>query len=214
MSIGIPTTNQILPFSEEALQYKSKQFLPGSLGALFYEQYAATSAVSTTGVSLVNNTATTANGTPYFPAGAWNWNNGYSPSGGAPTLVGPGGMVNVKIMGTLTTSGSPAFQLVFKWGANTLSTVAANTPSVVASAPFIIDLYAWVSVYGSGTTGSIVSQGTLTYWSASALSGAAFPLTTTASIDTTIAGLFDVLTTGTITTTAFTPTAVLMTALN
>ena len=49
MAAGIPNTNQILPFSREALQLKSKLGNPMELPGLFYSQYTPTAANCNTG---------------------------------------------------------------------------------------------------------------------------------------------------------------------
>lgn len=215
MAIGIPSTNQIIPFSPEALQFASKQGMYGSIPKVVYMQYGATGAVSTTGVTLFNNTATTARGTLLIPAGALNWNNGYDPAGGAPTLTGPGGLVRIHINGAMTTSGTPAASLLIKLNSTTIATLPATTLPVVTGLPFEIDIDIAVGTYA--VAGSISCSGFLRFASSATLAAANiayFPMTTTGSFDTTISNLLDITTTGTITTAAFTVNNAYVTLLN
>lgn len=215
MAIGVPSTNQIIPFSPEALQYASKQGMYGSIPKVVYAQYGATGAVSTTGVTLFNNSATTARGTLTFPAGSLNWNNGYDPAGGAPNLTGPGAIIRIHINGAMTTSGSPAASLLIKFNSTTLSTLPATTLPVVTALPFEIDIDIAVGTYA--VAGSVTASGFLRFSSSATLAAANiayFPLTTTGSFDTTIANILDITTTGTITTTAFTVNNAYVTFLN
>lgn len=205
MAIGVPSTNQIQPAAAESLQFASKQGMYGSIQKTVYAQYGATAAVSTTGVSLFNSSATTARGSLYIPAGALNWNNGYDPLGGAPTITGAGCIINVKLNGSMTTSGSPAAQLLVKLGATTLSTMPATTFPVVTALPFEISIDIVVGSYGA--TGAVTASGFLRFSNSATLAAgniAYFPLTTSSSFDTTQGLLLDLTTTGTVTTTSFT----------
>jgi len=175
MAIGVPSTVQITPFSQEALQYKSKQNLPGSIPGVYYVQYAASTAVTNAGpLTLFNNTAATANGSLSFPAGFFNWQNGYNTT--APTVAAAAGTrLRITGLGTLLCSATPNLTLLAKFTNNagtaqTLATTAVTALAAITNAttantsPCVLTMDLVVSAYTSGAaTGSITTSGVFKY---------------------------------------------------
>ena len=175
MAIGIPSTNMIQPVSTEALQYKTKAGTPVSVSGTVYAQYGASTAVTNAGpLTLFNQSATTSQGSLTFPAGFFNWQNGYSQL--APTIAAaPGTIIRVKGFGTLLCSATPNITLLAKFtnnagAAQTLATTAVTALATITNATTAntsactLELDMMVSAYTSGVaTGSIITRGRFEY---------------------------------------------------
>lgn len=201
MAVGIPSTNQIVPFSTEALQYKTKQGLAGTLPGAFYLQYGASASynTSTTETSILNNTSTTARGSLLIPANGLAWNNGYDPTG-TTSSYGAGGGLQGLLKGTMTNTATPTIRIRVKMTNQStgtayyvLDTTALTTGTITGTANFTFEFGLAVSSWG--TSGAVVADGRIFYNTATTtIANLEAPLLST-TLDTTAAYSIDILAT-------------------
>lgn len=198
--MSVPSATPLLPFSPEAIVYRTCSGMPGSIQHTPYMQYGATSAIvsSTTETTLFNNSSTTAKGSLTFPAGYFNWNNGYDPAGLAPNSTAPGKLVRVKLLGSIGNTGTPTLRIKVKLtnSAGTVTTLVdstALTMSTITTGLFELNADFVVAAY-SATAGIINCGGLMMYTTATsgALLGLILPSTSTTSFDTTTSYTLDV----------------------
>jgi len=168
-----PSTTPALPFSTEALDYNTKQGLARSIGGVVYVQYGASDAVTNAGPSSLFKASAGSKGSLTFPAGFFNWNNGYDPAGLAPNLTAAGTRIRCTGKGTLVSSGTDTLTfgakftnnagtaqvLVVNADAAALVSVTNATTTNTTACELVLDLI--VSSYGA--TGSIITSGLFTY---------------------------------------------------
>jgi hypothetical protein len=167
------STTAALPFSSEVLNYNTKQGMPRSLGGITYVQYGASDAVSHAGPSSLFKASAGSQGSLTFPAGFFNWNNGYNPAGLAPNQTASGTRIRCTGKGTLVSSGTDTLTfgakftnnaasaqvLVVNADAAALVSITNATTTNTSACELVLDLI--VSDYGA--TGSIITSGLFTY---------------------------------------------------
>jgi hypothetical protein len=187
MAVGVPTTNTIPPASPEGYIFKSKSGVPMIITGAQYLQYGPTAALatSTTETSLLNNTATTAFGTPSWgTAGLTNdWN--------LPNLAGAGSMYRFKAGGIIANTSTPnlTIRLTVTNAAGTVSTLSTTgalaTVAITGTANWFIEAMIICTAY-SATVGSFLTMGRFDYGQTTLLTtGLNLPSTTLGSLDTT-----------------------------
>ena len=217
MAVGVPSTNQITPFSTEALAQRSKIGQPIQLAGVMYQQFqqfnvttgAATaftpiSAAQTGPTSLINKVVPSTTLTPSYqgdtiiPATGLQW-------GGALGLTPQnGGAYRGKFYGLLTTAATSTLAIIvsLKKADGTILwsvTVPATTVVSLTAALLQIDFLIQVPNYGAsfGTVAGHASFTTSTSAGVTVLTAAAAPIIT-GSLDLTQMTSIDVTaTTGT-----------------
>lgn len=171
--IGVPSNNQILPFSGEALAWKSKQGLPGSIPMQIFQQTTASTALANSVVETNLITVANGKGSTTIPAGALAWNNTYDPNGPQLATGSSGCKVMVRVVGTIANTVTPTLRLRlgFTNAAGTTSyladTTAIATATITGTSRFVAEFEVLVVSYG--TSGTVLGGGFYEY----------FPTTTT-----------------------------------
>jgi hypothetical protein len=226
------STTPALPFSAEALQLKTKKGAAVSMGGPVYVQYGASTAVTNAGPSSLFSASAGSKGSLTFPAGFFNWNNGYDPAGTAPNITAPGCRLRLFGRGTLVSSGTDTllFGVKLTNSAGTAQVLAVNSTAAalvtVTNATTVAttgcELAIDITITGYGATGSITTAGLFTY-SATPLLGVAplgiripsgTPVTTVSAYDVTQTLTLDVYVTSSGAASSLTMTSWVIEALN
>lgn len=162
---GIPSENQIVPFSLEALQSKSKQNVIYGLSGTKYVQYGPSTAIAntTTATSILNNSSTTGIGQLLFASGELIQGQMLAVTGG-----GPGNAFRFKAFGTITNTTTPNITIDFGFinSAGTYTAIATSgavaMTAITGTGQLEIGCDGFVKSYNS-STGVIGIAGYLRY---------------------------------------------------
>lgn len=111
--------------------------------------------------------------------------------------TGTGRSIRIRLVGRITNTGTPTLRIRALIGTQVIfDSTAVAMATITGTSVFELDIYATIRVIGSGTTGKIESSGKYSYQAAAlGAPSEARVAPAQANIDTTIAGLLDVLAT-------------------